>query len=67
MERKTVRQLRQERGWTQLEVAYRVRASMSTIVNLETGKHQPRMDLAQRLAELFEVPLDAIAWGKSAT
>lgn len=61
-ERKTLKQLRQERGWSREKVAAGVNVSLTTIANLETGKHEPRMGLARELARLFGVGLDDIAW-----
>ena len=63
-ERKTLKALREERKWNQIEVAYRVHVSLSTISNLETGRHLPHMKLAQDIAALFGVSLDSIEWVK---
>lgn len=64
VERKTLRQLRAERQWSREYVAVQVGVSLSTISNLETGRHRPRMDLAEKLAALFGVPLGDIEWVK---
>lgn len=63
--RKTLKELRQERGWSREKVAAAVDVSLTTIANLETGKHEPRMGLARDLARLFGVGLDDIAWPES--
>lgn len=61
-ERKTLEQLRTERGWSRERVAADVGKSLATIANLEKGKYEPRMGLARRLAALYGVGLDDIAW-----
>lgn len=52
--------LRAERGWTQLELAQRLDVSRQTVNALETGKFDPSLPLAFRLARLFELPIESI-------
>lgn len=52
--------LRAERGWTQDELARRVGVSRQAIHALETGKHDPSLDLAYRLAVQFEILVEGI-------
>jgi putative transcriptional regulator len=52
--------LRAERGWTQLELAGRLEVSRQTVNALETGKFDPSLPLAFRLARLFELPIEQI-------
>jgi transcriptional regulator with XRE-family HTH domain len=58
---KTIRQLRQERGWTQLELANRLGLTPSTIYNWERGKFEPTASVFRRIARVFEVPMEEIA------
>jgi|GEM_PF-3030013 len=60
--RKTLRELRTERGWSREHVAAAVHVSLKTIASLEGDKQEPRMGLACDLAELFGVGLDDVAW-----
>ncbi len=60
---KTIRQLRQARGWTQEVLAGRLRVSKSTIAKWETGVNVPASATRQRLAEVFGVSVDDIALG----
>ena len=46
-----VRELREERGWTQVELASRAAASRSFIVDLEAGK--PTVE-ASKLMDVFQ-------------
>lgn len=61
-ERKTVKQLREERGWKQIDLAYHAGTSLSTISNIEARKQEPRIALAQRIADALGVSLDAVDW-----
>ncbi|MBS1905266.1 MAG: helix-turn-helix transcriptional regulator [Actinobacteria bacterium] len=48
-----IRAEREERGWTQAVLAERLEVSRQTVVALETGKYDPSLPLAFRLAALF--------------
>lgn len=52
--------LRAARDWTQEELGKRVDVSRQAINALETGKHIPSLDLAYRLAAVFEMPVEQI-------
>jgi putative transcriptional regulator len=58
---KTIRQLREERGWTQLELANRLKVTPATVYNWERGKYEPTASMFRRIGRVFEVSLDAIA------
>ena len=58
--RKTIRQLREGRGWTQLELANLLGVTPATVYTWERGKNEPRASQFRRLAELFEVSMDDI-------
>ncbi len=58
--RKTIRQLREERGWTQLELANRLGVTPATIYTWERDRNEPRASQFRKLADLFGVPMDAI-------
>ena len=49
----TLRELRAERRWSQGELADRLEVSRQTINALETGKYDPSLPLALRIARLF--------------
>ncbi len=59
MER-TIRELRQERQWTQLELANRLGVTPSTVYNWERGNWEPRASQLRQLAALFGVRMDDI-------
>lgn len=48
-----VRELRDEQGWSQARLAELVGVSRQTINAIETGKYDPSLPLAFKLARLF--------------
>ena len=55
-----LRVLRAERDWSQAELAERVGVSRQTVNAVETGKYDPSLPLAFKLARLFELPIEQI-------
>ena len=55
-----LRELRDARGWSQGELAERLEVSRQTINALETGKYDPSLPLAFRIAKLFEEPIESV-------
>ena len=55
-----LRVLRAERAWSQAELAERVGVSRQTVNAVETGKYDPSLPLAFKLARLFELPIEQI-------
>lgn len=45
--------LRAERGWSQAELAERLQVSRQTVNAIETGKYDPSLPLAFKIARLF--------------
>lgn len=52
--------LRAERGWSQGELASHLNVSRQTVNALETGKYDPSLPLAFKIAQLFAMPIEAI-------
>lgn len=52
--------LREEQGWTQGGLADRLGVSRQTVNALETGRYDPALPLAFRIARLFDQPIEAI-------
>jgi putative transcriptional regulator len=48
-----VRDLRSDRGWSQGELGERLAVSRQTVNAIETGKYDPSLPLAFRIARLF--------------
>ena len=52
--------LRAERDWSQADLAIRLDVSRQSVNAIETGKYDPSLPLAFRIAALFEMPIEAI-------
>jgi putative transcriptional regulator len=52
--------LRAERDWSQADLAAQLEVSRQTVNALETGKYDPSLPLAFRIARLFAMPIEAI-------
>jgi putative transcriptional regulator len=52
--------LRAERDWSQALLAEKLGVSRQTINALETGKYDPSLDLAFKIAHLFEMQIEEI-------
>ena len=52
--------LRAERNWSQLELAMRVGVSRQAINAVETGKFDPSLPLALRLARVFDTSVESV-------
>jgi len=52
--------LRAERDWSQAELAERLEVSRQTVNAVETGKYDPSLPLAFKIARLFALPIEAI-------
>ena len=52
--------LRAERDWSQADLAERLDVSRQSINAIETGKYDPSLTLAFRIARLFGQPIEAI-------
>ena len=53
-------QLRVERGWTQEQLGQALGVSRQAVIALETERHDPSLDLAYRIAAVFERPVEDI-------
>jgi transcriptional regulator with XRE-family HTH domain len=57
----TIRQARERRGWTQLQVAIQLGLTPVTIYNWERGKTEPRVSQFRQLARLLGISMDDLA------
>lgn len=53
-------EFRTRHGWTQQELAERVKVSRQTIISLERGRYNPSIVLAFRLARQFGVNIEEL-------
>ncbi|MDR6834634.1 MULTISPECIES: helix-turn-helix transcriptional regulator [Sphingopyxis] len=52
--------LRAERDWSQGDLAERLEVSRQSVNAIETGKYDPSLPLAFRIADLFGLPIEDI-------
>ena len=55
-----LRVLRAERGWSQAELGGRLGVSRQAVNAVETGKYDPSLPLAFKLARVFGLPIEEI-------
>ena len=55
-----LRVLRAERGWTQEDLAGRLSVSRQTVNAIETGRYDPSLPLAFKIAEVFALRIEEI-------
>lgn len=55
-----LKQIRKEKGMTQIDLAKTLGVSSSTVAMWETGKRKPSFDMFDRLTEVFNLSLDYI-------
>ena len=55
-----LRILRTERSWSQQDLAVRLEVSRQSVNAIETGKYDPSLPLAFRIAELFDRTIEEI-------
>jgi len=58
--RNRLRDLRAERDWSQKELAQRLEVSRQSVNAIETGKYDPSLPLAFRIADVFSLPIEDI-------
>jgi len=52
--------LRAERDWSQADLAERLKVSRQSVNAIETGKYDPSLPLAFRIADLFEMAIEEV-------
>jgi putative transcriptional regulator len=55
-----VRELRQERDWSQAELADHLKVSRQTVNAIETDKYDPSLPLAFKIARLFRRKIEDV-------
>ncbi|MBS0465246.1 MAG: helix-turn-helix transcriptional regulator [Proteobacteria bacterium] len=55
-----VRELREARAWSQGDLAEKLDVSRQTINAIETGRYDPSLPLAFKIAKLFRAPIESI-------
>ena len=55
-----LRVLRAERDWSQADLADRLEVSRQSVNAIETGKYDPSLPLAFKIAKIFALPIEQI-------
>lgn len=55
-----LRVLRAERNWSQNDLAERLEVSRQSVNAIETGRYDPSLPLAFRIAELFDLKIEEV-------
>ena len=58
--RNRLRELRAARRWSQADLADRLDVSRQTVNAIETGRYDPSLPLAFKIAEVFEDPIESL-------
>jgi putative transcriptional regulator len=58
--RNVVRELREDRGWTQAELADQLDVSRQTVHSIEKGKYSPSLPLAFKISQVFGRPIEEV-------
>jgi len=55
-----VRALRAQRAWSQADLAGRLEVSRQSVIAIETGRYDPSLPLAFKIARVFGLPIESI-------
>ncbi len=55
-----IKQLRAERGWSQAVLGEKLNVSRQSVIAIETGRYDPSLPLAFRIARLLGRPIEEI-------
>jgi putative transcriptional regulator len=55
-----LRELRSAKDWSQGELAKRLDVSRQTVNAIETGRYEPSLSLAFKIAKLFGKPIEGV-------
>lgn len=63
MDASRIRQLRKDRGLTLAQASAKVGTDAGNLSRVERGEQSPSIELARKLAWLYEVPVDQVVGG----
>lgn len=61
-----IKVLRAERDWTQADLAEKAGISRQAVISIEKYKYTPSLELAFKIAEVFNVPINEVFQHKGA-
>jgi putative transcriptional regulator len=57
-----VRELRENRGMTQAQLAELVGIARQSVISIEKGRYLPTIETALRISKVLDVPVEQIFW-----
>lgn len=55
-----LRELRAANGWSQVDLGDRLDVSRQTVIAIETGKYDPSLPLAFKIAKVFNLTIEDV-------
>lgn len=55
-----LRELRAVRRWSQADLADQLDVSRQTVNSIETGRYEPSLPLAFKIADVFDAPIESL-------
>ncbi|MCZ8520739.1 MULTISPECIES: helix-turn-helix transcriptional regulator [Paenibacillus] len=64
--RNRIKDMRTARSWTQEQLSERIGVSRQTVISIESGRYNPSLELAFKLARTFGCPIeDLFLWDEA--
>ena len=64
---KWVKKKRLERGWSQNELSERMKVCMRTVMDIERGESNPKLETLRMLTSVLEIPMQIVFYGEAAS
>lgn len=55
-----IQEFREKRHWRQKDLAEKLKVSRQTIISIESGRYNPSLELAFKIAQIFNEPIEEI-------
>ena len=55
-----IKELRTSFGWTQEQLSKKLGVSRQTIISIENGRYSPSLELAYKIAKLFQLSIEEV-------
>ncbi len=55
-----IKELRTSFGWTQEQLSQKLGVSRQTIISIENGRYSPSLELAYKMAKLFQLSIEEV-------
>jgi putative transcriptional regulator len=55
-----IKEFRSAFGWTQEQLSEKIGVSRQTVISIENGRYNPSLELAYKIAKLFECKIEEV-------